>query len=238
MIIAIPSRNRFKNCTTQKVFESGVFFVPQREEEQYKKHVKNQVVGIPDEYDGITKTRNWILKNNPNQNVLFVDDDIREIGTFQNGKRINLKDHTGGKIIETEFKKLFDVTSQIGFKIFGVEAGGSKYANHPLTPLAFKGIINCSCMGIINDGSFFFDEQFKVKEDYDLALRHYKKHGGILKARHFFVRTHHWENIGGCVDYRTDQMEEDAIELLKKRFPLMIRTGNRQHKHQIQISWD
>lgn len=238
MIIAIPSKNRSTNCTTQKVFKNGVFFVPESEVEQYREHITNKVVGIPEQYNGITKTRNWILKNNPNQNVLFVDDDVREVGTFENGKRINLKNHDGGDVIEYEFEKLFDITNGIGFKIFGVEAGGSKFANHPLSPLAFKGIINCSCMGIVNDGSFYFDEQFAVKEDYDIILRHYKKHGGILKARYFYIRTYHWENTGGCVDYRTDKMENDAIALLKKRFPLMIKTGKRKNKHQILVSWD
>lgn len=238
MIIAIPSKNRFKKITSQKVFRNGVFFVPENEVEKYKSEIDNQIVGVPEKYNGITKTRNWILKNHPNENVLFVDDDIREIGTFQEGKRINLKNHAGGDQIENEFKKLFDITNGIGFKIFGVEAGGSKFANHPLSPLSFKGIINGSCMGIINDGSFYFDEQFEVKEDYDIVLRHYKKHGGILKCRYFYIRTFHWENDGGCVDYRTDKMEDDAISLLEKRFPLMVKRGMRKNKHQIQISWD
>jgi len=238
MIIAIPSKNRYENTTTQNVFKDGVFFVPENEVQEYQKRIQNKIVGVPAKYNGITKTRNWILKQHHNQNVLFIDDDVREVGTFQEGKRINLKDKTGGDIIQEEFKKLFDITNGIGFKIFGVEAGGSKFANHPLSPIAFKGIINGSCMGIINDGSFYFDEQFEVKEDYDIVLRHFKKHGGVLKARYFYIRTYHWENAGGCVDYRTDKMEDDAIELLQKRFPLMIRTGQRKNKHQILVSWD
>ena len=93
-------------------------------------------------------------------------------------------------------------------------------------------------MGIVNDGSVFFDERFEVKEDYDLMLREYKRTGISLKAKFFYIRTHHWENAGGCVDYRTDEMEENAIEMLKNRFPMMVKTGQRKNKHQILISWD
>lgn len=235
-IIAVPSKGRPGKTTTHKTFESAVFYVPAIEAESYQNQIPNEVVAVPDEIQGITKTRNWILKENQGKNVLFIDDDIREIGCFEYGQRRNLKKE--GHRLEEEFVKAFQICHELGFKIFGVEAGGSKFANHPLQPFSFKGVINGSCMGIIADGSYYFDERFQVKEDYEIALRHYKQIGGFLKLRHFYVRTFHWENEGGCVEYRTDQMEEKAIRLLEQRYPLMVRRGKRKNKHQILISWD
>lgn len=236
MIIAIPSKGRAGKTTTDKTFDGGIFYVPENEVEQYRKKTKNEVRPVPTECDGITKTRNFILKENQGKDVLFVDDDIREIGTFQYGKRINLKNK--GDLIVREFEKAFNTCQGLGFKIFGIEAGGSKFADHPLNPFSFKGVINGSCMGVIADGSYWFDEQLQVKEDYDIVLRHYKQLGGHLKIRYFYVRTFHWENEGGCVEYRTDKMEEEAIDLLEKRYPLMVQRGKRKNKHQILISWD
>ena len=32
-------------------------------------------------------------------------------------------------------------------------------------------------MGIVNDGEYLFDENFPVKEDYEICLRHIKDKG-------------------------------------------------------------
>jgi hypothetical protein len=222
--------------TTANIFSTAVFYVPESQFHDYRERISNPIVKVPESISGITKTRNWILNKNPNENIVFIDDDIMEIGTFIKGERIKLDDKE--PLLIREFEKLFEVAQGFDVNIFGVENGGNKFANHPLQPISLKSIINASCMGIINNGSIFFDERFPVKEDYDLVLREYKKTGLSLKAKYFYIRTEHWENNGGCVDYRTDKMEEDAISLLQQRYPLNIKTGKRKHKHQILISWD
>lgn len=238
MIIAIPSKGRYEKATTPNVIKNGILFVPFSEVNKYIANYQNKVVGVPDNIKGITKTRNWILKNNHNENVLFLDDDVKECGYFDNKKRISLKDGKFSEIWECEFKKLFEVTIGLGFKLFGCENGGAVHSNHPLSPFSFKSIINGNLLGIVNDGTFYFDEQFDVKEDYDIMLRHYKKFGGILKAKYFYWRNKNWKGVGGCVDYRTDKMEEDCIKLLENRFPFMVQRNKRKNKHSILITWD
>jgi hypothetical protein len=237
MIIAIPSSNRSEAATTQKVLMSAIMFVPENQVSAYEQFNSCEIVGVPLDFDGITKTRNWILKYT-NEDVLFVDDDVRECGYFSYGDRINLKDGEYSFLWESEFEKIFEVCKGMGFKIWGAESGGSKFSHHPLMPFSFASTINGSMMGIVNDGEFYFDEQFPVKEDYEIMLRHYKQKGGILKVRYFYWRNFHWGNEGGCVDYRTDKMEENAIDLLEARYPAMVRRNERKNKHSILITWD
>ena len=79
MIIAIPSKGRAGETKTDKILKSGVLFVPESEANQYRRTSKN-VVAVPDDVKGITKRRNWILKNCGSQRVVFVDDDVKAQG--------------------------------------------------------------------------------------------------------------------------------------------------------------
>lgn len=83
-------------------------------------------------------------------------------------------------------------------------------------------------MGIINDGEYYFDESFKVKEDYEICLRHVKDKGGILGVRYLHWENDHWDKKGGCKDYRTYDIEKDAIKRLVKMYPGMVKNAKRK----------
>ena len=61
MLIAVPSKGRAGLTTTNKILPNSTFFIPESEYHQYKGIIKN-IVSVPNEIQGITKTRNWILK--------------------------------------------------------------------------------------------------------------------------------------------------------------------------------
>jgi hypothetical protein len=83
-------------------------------------------------------------------------------------------------------------------------------------------------MGMVNDGEFFFDESYPVKEDYEICLRHMQKYGGIYGIRYMHWQNEHWTTDGGCKDYRTIEMEREAIKRLIKQYPGMIRKAKRK----------
>jgi glycosyltransferase involved in cell wall biosynthesis len=228
MLIAIPSKNRAGNTTTNKVLPNiGTFFVPESEVHQYS-YIKN-VIGVPKEVKGITETRNWILKNTSEKWVVFLDDDVKFCGWTKlekrNAKRIDERDE--GFWAE-QFLIAFDLTEQVGFKMFGLKTESAPRSVYPYKPINFKTYLTASCMGMINDGEFYFDENFKVKEDYEICLRHIVKYGGIVGIRYLHWENEHWTTEGGCKDYRTIDMERDAIKKLNKLYPGMIRNAKRQ----------
>lgn len=228
MLIAIPSKNRAGNTTTNKVLPNiGTFFVPESEVHQYS-YIKN-VVGVPKEIQGITATRNWILKNTNEKWVVFLDDDVKNCGWTKLEKR------QAKKIEEVEegfwaeqFLIAFDLTEQVGFKMFGLKTESAPRSVYPYKPINFKTYLTASCMGMINDGEFYFDEDFKVKEDYEICLRHIVQYGGIVGIRYLHWENEHWTTEGGCKDYRTIDMEREAIKKLNKLYPGMIRNAKRQ----------
>ena len=227
MLIAIPSKNRAGRTTTNKILPNlGTFFVPESEIHQYN-NIKN-IVGVPNTVNGITQTRNWILKNTNEIDVVFIDDDAKHVGYTKmmekNAKRIDIRDE--GFWIE-QFLLAFDLCEQMGYKMWGVKTESSPRSVHPYKPILTKTYLTASCMGMINDGEFYFDESYKVKEDYEICLRHIQKYGGVLGIRYLHWENEHWTTEGGCKDYRTISIEKDAIRKLHKQYPNMIRKAKR-----------
>jgi len=229
MIIAIPSKNRAGRCTTQKVLPSATFFVPKSEVHQYKTFYKN-VIGIPNDVQGITSTRNWILKNCNERRVVMLDDDLKGAGyvkRFSNNVKMNKIKNS--QFWESEFEKFFDIAEQLDYKIWGVKTESSSKSEYPYKPIIFKTYALGSVMGIINDGEYYFNEKYKVKEDYELCLRHIRDKGGLLGIRYLYWENEHWTTEGGCKDYRTIEIERDCIKRLIKEYPGMVLSAKRKN---------
>jgi hypothetical protein len=220
--ICIPSKGRAGLITSQKIFSTGILYVPESEVSQYRIY-DNKIVGIPNEVKGITQTRNWILKNNPN-NVFFLDDDLQYGGYVE---RTQLKYKV--QRVEDEFvyideiKKLFDVCYQVDSKILGLFTVGNNLTNYSYNPFLFNGICLGSCMGVINDGTYYFNEAYEVKEDYELTLRHLKDRGITVRSNILFMQHEHTQLQGGCRDSKRIEKEKTAIKKLIREYPGMIK---------------
>jgi glycosyltransferase involved in cell wall biosynthesis len=234
VIVAVPSKGRAGKTTTNKVLPDAVFYVPESEIHQYS-NIKN-VVGVPKEVKGITATRNWILKNCGDKWVVFLDDDVKSCGYTKMheyvSKKIEIRDQ---EFWNDEFIKYFELCEQLNYKIWGVKTEGAPRSVYPYKPILLKAYVTASCMGIVNDGEYYFDEEYKVKEDYEICLRHIVDKGGILAIRYLHWENEHWGTEGGCKDYRTIEMERNAIKKLAKQYPNMVK-GAKRKANQFTIS--
>ena len=135
MLIAIPSKNRAGRTTTNKILPNlGTFFVPESEVHQYK-NIKN-IVGVPNNVHGITQTRNWILKNTNERDVVFIDDDAKNVGYTKlleySSQKIDIKDE--GFWVE-QFLLAFDLCEQMGYKMWGVKTENATRSVYPYKPI-------------------------------------------------------------------------------------------------------
>ncbi len=224
MIFAIPSKGRPDSVKSAKILSSAKIYVPENEAESYKKgNPCNEIVSVPKNIKGITQTRNWILNNETDKRIVMVDDDVKTQGWVRldetKSKHIKMTEAEWYK----ECKNLFDVTEDLGWKIWGVATQSAPRSVYPYKPLLSRSYITASFMGIVNDGTYLFDETFKVKEDYEIGLRHAKEFGGVLCARECYWENSHWSDEGGCKDYRTGLMELECIKKLIEMYPGRIR---------------
>jgi len=229
MIIAVPSKNRAGRTTTQKVLPNCTFYVPESEVHQYEQFIKN-VVAVPMDVRGITPTRNWILKNCGEREVVFIDDDVKTCGYTRcderQSKKVEIRDED---FWMEEFAKFFSMCEELKYKMWGVRTESSPRGTYPYKPILFRTYLTASCMGLINDGEYMFNEEYVVKEDYEICLRHIRDKGGILGIRYLHWENEHWTTDGGCKDYRTIEVERKAIKKLIKEYPSMIRSAKRKN---------
>lgn len=230
MHFAVPSKGRGGIITsTRKILKNATYYVPETEVNDYRNSHGGLIVGVPIEIKGITATRNWILKNCNEYYVVMVDDDVKTAGWVEilkmNGKHRKLL--TDADWIE-EASKLAYFCEDLNYKIFGISTHSSQIQFKGFKPFLFQTYVLGSFIGHINDGSYYYDESFLVKEDYEICLRHIKERGGILGGRNIYWECEHWKTNGGCKDYRTQDMEKSAIKKLIKMYPSFIRKVSRK----------
>ena len=111
-----------------------------------------------------------------------------------------------------EIGKLFEISEQSNSKIFGLFTVGNNLTNYSYNPFLFNGVCLGSCMGIINDGSYYFDESFEVKEDYELTLRHFTERGITVRSNIIFMQHEHTQLRGGCRDSKRISKEKMQLK--------------------------
>jgi hypothetical protein len=224
MLIAIPSKGRANKVKTLKHLPSGVLFVPENEINAYKGfNSGSNVIGVPIEIVGITKTRNWILENANSDSVVMVDDDVKACGFVEIGEESAKHKKIKPETWVRECEKLFEVTRSIGFRIWGIATQSARRSVYPYRPFLFRSYVTASFMGICNESKIRFDESFPVKEDYEINLRCVNEDGGVVAARHIYWENSHWFDEGGCKEYRTSTMELNCIKALQKKYPGQVR---------------
>lgn len=229
MLIAVPSKGRAGRVMTHAVFPSASIFVPHLEAAAYEQMGVRNVVPVPDTVRGITATRNWILRQADDRRVVMIDDDVRTQGYTELFERNCMRHNLDEPTWCGEFAKLFDVTEDLGYRIWGVATDGATRSIYPFHPFRWRSYVTASCMGIVNDGRTYFDESYPVKEDYELCARCISEDGGVVCAQYLYWVNLHWDTAGGCHDYRTQAMEADCIKRLRRAYPGLVRVAQRQN---------
>ena len=211
--VYIPSMGRAGKVTTHKLFRNSYIVCPNSEVEEYKKWHSN-VIGVDDKVKGITKTRNWILDYNKDNWHIQVDDDALSFHMFEKGKIHKFIDP---ERIDEILSKQFRVCEEWGYKVWGFALAADYKFYREYTPFSTQGVIGANIIGVINN-PLRFDERLKVKEDYDYAMQHIAKYGGALRFMKYGIDVVHLTNEGGCVSYRTKDVEMDAYNVLKRKW--------------------
>ena len=211
--VYIPSKGRAGRVTTSELFHESVIVCPNSEVDDYKKY-HDKVLGVDDSVKGITSTRNWILNNTEDEWHIQVDDDALSFHSFENGKkeRFISKDRIH-QILENQFY----LCDGWGFKVWGLALVDDYKFYDEFKPFTTQSVIGANIIGIIKN-DLRFDERLRVKEDYDYAMQHIAKYGGALRCLKYGIDVVHLTNEGGCVSYRTKEVEMDAYNVLLKKW--------------------
>jgi hypothetical protein len=206
-----------------KYLPTAKVFVPNVERDAYYAFYGSSVVAVPDNVRGITQTRNWILNNANDDSVVMVDDDVKTCGYVRLDERSSKHTKMPSEMWIKECEKLFDICRSFAYRLWGIATQSAPRSVYPYRPFLWRSYVTASFCGICNESGLRFDESFRVKEDYELNLRCVQEDGGVVAARYLYWENSHWVDDGGCKDYRTQEMEKDAIMRLQAKYKGMVK---------------
>ena len=214
--IAIPSYKRANDCQTAKWISRGIIFCHEFEAAEYRKFNKNKIITIPDDMagKGMATIRNYMLDKTKGQNVLLLDDDIKQFGYYE---KCEMSLMTEGEVYDL-MENFFRMTEEAGTKLFGINLQSDKKFYREYSPLSLSSVILGPCMGIIKDKDLRFVERLGLKEDYDYSIQVLRKFRKILRFNKYHYVSAHIKKRGGCASYRTMEKEENQAKLFQKKW--------------------
>ena len=231
--IAIPSKGRATKITTLDVVGGqapvDIFVDDEEEGERYRTAAGDRASVVVTKTKGISATRNAILDHYGNgAHIVTMCDDVTAICKRMGAKSLlALTPKEVGELIERSF--LMAVDAKVG--LWGIyPIANPFYMSDRITRAGF--IIGTFSGIIVSD--LRHDARLQLKEDYDFTVKHLIRDGAVLRHNGYAVKARHYSNAGGCVDYRTDEMEEASIRILEEEYGPFIQR-NRRRKNEILL---
>lgn len=183
----------------------------------------NQAKGNVYAAGDLCHSRNMALDDAFNQNkyCLMLDDDLVKC------QLLNVMSVPQTVTFERLVMEMVDVLSQTPLHLAGIAPTTNPFFYNPGMPLGLKHFI-IGAMTLTKSTDIRFDPKLRTKEDYDITLQHVKKYGGVCRLNYAIPKFLHWNNAGGVVDYRTDEVEQASIAYLKKKWGGAIRDNKKR----------
>lgn len=224
MIICIPSYGRANAIEgkTLSLFPGATVIVRRDQLSEYSRVAVNVV---PQTGSGISNARNSALDMFvSDDDVLMLDDDVKEIGEFRQGKKVPWET---GSLVE-RIGKLFDYARSISAVAFSCSPTSNPFYSKNSKPISTNLFLIGTFSGYLKGCQVRFDETLPLKEDYDFTIKAWLDCGVALRFNNVYCDAIHYTNKGGAVETRNDQTEQRAISILLARWPRYIRLNTRR----------
>lgn len=229
--IAVISHKRAKNVPKVSMALGNVhWYVGAGEAEEYRAHGAEFVT----ESGGLCRSRNHAMEDAFAAGKYCVEfsDDIGKVKeAYLDGEKKRCRDIPIHIALDRVKKAMTDTGSYLG----GVAPTANPFFWHPDKPVSTKNFIVGDFI-MIKPCDLRFDEQLRLKEDYDYTLQHLQKYGSVARENGILAVFAHRTNAGGAVAYRTSKTEQEAIDYLKKKWPDNIR-DNPRRPDEILMRW-
>lgn len=232
--VAVISAGRPQNVPLMEGHLTGVphtWIVPDGQEEDYRYAGAERVVRTTSTQD--THQRNFALmatgeiKEN-DRYCIQTDDDLKRIQFVTPGGKptpITMKDAIDLLIRACELNDAFYA---------GVAPTDNAYFTRQMFNLS--GFIRSALTAYRPGSGLRYDNQFPLKGDYDLTLQHLTKFGRVARVDSLLASFAYGQGSGGCVAYRTPELEQEVIQRLMAKWPDNIRP-NPKRPGEVRLRW-
>ena len=214
-MIFIPSYKRAQDCKAAKWISEAVICCHKFEAGEYKKHNKNKIMTIPDELGGkgMARIRNWIIDNAKDEKVLMIDDDVRNVGYYENEIEKRFTEEELYSFVEMGFR----MCREAGTVLWGLNLLVDRKAYREYSPFSFTSVVLGPFFGVVRKG-LRFDERLGLKEDFDYSIQVLNEYRRILRFNKYHYHVGHLVGQGGCTAYRSSAKEKRQKEIMLKKW--------------------
>ena len=230
--VGIISHQRSQNVQAMEALVgAATWFVGAGEGDEYRDQGATQVI----ESGGLCRSRNAILEEAWGKGYagLELSDDlkgIKEAYMTKDGKK-KARDVS----FETAVDSMHDALFQTGAMMAGVAPTGNPFYWDPAKPIHPKAFI-VGDMILVRPCELFFDEDMRLKEDYDYTIQHVLKYGRVARCNDILAQFSHRTNSGGAVAARTPELEQEMIDFLKKKWGTGVIRDNAKRPDEILLN--
>ena len=226
--IFVISKNRPLNVKKIRKFlykNDETWLVGKGEEKLYKLSGASKVI----ESGKLMESRNFAIAKAKESNSwqVQISDDLTSI---------KWADKENALDIYEAIEYIISESIKLGSKYSGVAPTANKFFYNEEKKISTAHFIVGDFIFIAPDSEIKFDEELKLKEDYDFTLANLQKYGVVARFNNILANFQHRTNHGGAVDYRTDKREQEAIAYLKQKWGDKIR-DNPKRPNEILMKW-
>lgn len=211
--IYVPSYRRPNKIITDKVLNSCTYVVRKSEEAAYAESGVRRFIAVEDEkINSMSKVRQWIIDNAPEDIVLQIDDDIKEFLYSLDTKRVI----TDKDELDDEFIRIAQLTEDLhlGYAALTVTNTPWNYKEE----FSFTGL----CGGVYWYNKEWYkakmDEKADAKEDCDKVLQELLHNRIILVPKYLCMSAGIDTNPGGDNDNKNSRIIAECNAYLKLKW--------------------
>jgi hypothetical protein len=87
---------------------------------------------------------------------------------------------------------------------------------------------NVGCCVLFRPHDIHYPLDYTLKDDYGMSAMQILRYGANLRCDKVLINWQHWDNRGGCCDWRTPELQMKAAEALVRDFPQWIRHNTKK----------
>lgn len=238
VLVTVISARRPQNVPAMEAHLEGldhVWFVPEGQGGDYEYAL--DAIGAPVAIVEIESTQDTHQRNAAldwaerlGKWCVQIDDDLKRLRRTTPGFQSDRYDLTVSEAIESLVDGIWRAEAHYGGLAATDNAG---FAQRTITTTSF---VRSAFMAVRPGSGLRFDDQFRLKGDYDYTLQHLQKYGRVARLDTLLPTFDFGQGSGGCVDYRTDEVEQEAIERLRRKWPQNI-SRRTDKPNEVRLVW-
>lgn len=226
--ILILSRSRSNTISTHKFLPDFIeVLVPSSQKEAYESKIKNPIITIPDEIEGLGRVRNWVLRNFDENIIIMIDDDITSCYCLTG--KLSRKIEDPYELLQILINTAV-MANDLGLHCFGFSQTDIRKYN-ATEPFKLNSWVGC-VIGVIGKDIEFRDDKFKV--DIDFCLKCLLVDRIVWIDGRYYFNQNRDNNVGGNSIWRTQEAFEKSTSELCKKWGRFIKT-QKSHKMNINL---